>query len=314
MTALRLVSALHHACMKVSNLDDAYHRWSHLLGLHGERIGTKEAVLRCAYEEYALRLRQTKEKPFLDYICYELAPGLGLSDAEKFLKSRSQKVACVEVPLRGDGLQLRDPDGNDVVLIERVRPPDARPNEVRFSDLIPGWHPRKLGHVNFLTSNVKRQVQWYSEILGFGVTDWIGEEGVWLHVNADHHVLAFLEKGIDHIHHLAFEVVDWGELRVALDHLAKNRRHLVWGPGRHGMARNLFSYFRMAEEELFVELFCDLEQLASDHKVRHYPDDPHSSNTWGILPPRSYFRFDPAAVAAEEEQAEAYGKPIPAVP
>jgi catechol 2,3-dioxygenase-like lactoylglutathione lyase family enzyme len=209
---------------------------------------------------------------------------------------------------------LQDPDGNNVVLIERVRPADARPSEVRFSDVIPGWHPRKFGHVNFLTSNVKRQVQWYSEVLEFGVTDWIGDEGVWLHVNADHHSLAFLEKGFNHIHHLAFELVDWGELRVALDHLAKNQRHLVWGPGRHGMARNLFSYFRMVEEEHFVELFCDLEQLSADHQTRHFPDDPHSSNTWGILPPRTYFRFDQGAVEAEEEQAYAYGKPILAVP
>ena len=74
------------------------------------------------------------------------------------------------------------------------------------------------------------------------------------------------------------------------------------------MARNLFSYFRMVEEELFVELFCDLEQLTADHVVRMFPDDPHSSNTWGILPPRTYFRFDQAAIAAEDDQAYAYGR------
>jgi len=105
--------------------------------------------------------------------------------------------------------------------------------------------------------------------------------------------------------------VDWGEMRVALDHLAQNRRHIVWGPGRHGMARNLFSYFRMREEDLFVELFADLEQLPAHHVPRHFPDDPHSSNTWGILPPRTYFRFDQAAIEAEESQAYAYGQAIP---
>jgi hypothetical protein len=93
-----------------------------------------------------------------------------------------------------------------------------------------------------------------------------------------------------------------------LDHLARNRRHLVWGPGRHGMARNIFSYFRMVEEEHFVELFCDLEQLHRDHQTRHFPDDPHSSNTWGILPPRTYFRFDKEAIEAELTQKYAYGE------
>ena len=314
MKAQRLVGGLHHAALKVSDLDEAVGRWSRILGLHGEKLGTGQAVLRCTHEDYGLVLRQTEDKPFLDYVCYELTSGLKLEDARKTLSERGQHFSEVAVPVRGTGLKLRDPDGNDVVLIERVRPADARPSEVKFSDSIPGLHPRKLGHVNFLTSNIKSQVQWYTEVLDFQVTDWIGEEGVWLHVNADHHVLALLNKGYNHIHHLAFELVDWGELRVFLDHLARNQRHLVWGPGRHGMARNLFSYFRMVEEELFVELFCDLEQLQQDHEVRYFPDDPHSSNTWGILPPRSYFRFDKEAIEAEIAQSYAYGEPITAVP
>jgi catechol 2,3-dioxygenase-like lactoylglutathione lyase family enzyme len=314
MKPQRLVSAIHHAALKVADLHEAYGRWSHLLGLHGEIFSDDGAFLRCTHEDYCLLLRRTAEKPFLDHLCYELAPGLKVEDARRLLQDRGQDVATLEVPLRGKGLALHDPDGNRVVLIERVPPADPRPAEVQYSGRIPGWHPRKLGHVNFLTSDVQRQVEWYTEVLGFAVTDWIGTEGVWLHVDADHHVLAFLDKGLNHIHHLAFELVDWGELRVGLDHLAQNKRPVVWGPGRHGMARNLFSYFRMPEEELFVELFCDLEQLREDHQVRHFPDDPHSSNTWGVLPPRTYFRFDAAAVRAELDQSYAYQEPTPAVP
>jgi catechol 2,3-dioxygenase-like lactoylglutathione lyase family enzyme len=278
------------------------------------RIRGDQVILRCTYEDYALVLRQSNDKPFLDYVCYEFAPGMHMEDACKTLSQRGQNFSQTEVPLRGTGLKLSDPDGNRVVLVERVRPEDPRPSEVKFSDRIPGLHPRKLGHANFLTSDVKRQVQWYTEVLDFQVTDWIGDEGVWLHVNADHHVLAFLNKGYNHIHHLAFELVDWGELRVFLDHLAHSKRHLVWGPGRHGMARNLFSYFRMAEEELFIELFADLEQLKEDHEIRHFPDDPHSSNTWGILPPRTYFRFDKEAIETENAQSYAYGQAIITVP
>ncbi len=259
-------------------------------------------------------MRQSSDGPVLDYVCYELAPGLPLDAAARHLHLCGARVSTTTLPLRGDALVVDDPDGNRVLLTPRIVPDDRRPAEVRHSARIPGWHPRKLGHVNFLTHDVQRQVAWYTEVLQFQITDWIGTEGVWLHVNADHHVLAFLQKEIDHIHHLAFELVDWGEMRVALDHLARNRRHIVWGPGRHGMARNLFSYFRMVEEELFVELFCDLEQLQADHTVRHFPDDPHSSNTWGILPPRTYFRFDRAALDAEDEQASAYGRTIPTLP
>jgi catechol 2,3-dioxygenase-like lactoylglutathione lyase family enzyme len=270
-------------------------------------------VLRCTYEEYALVLRAART-PRVEYVCYELAAGVTLDEAAAHLESQRVSVSGIELPDQRRAIAVEDPDGNTVVLTEPIAAGDRRPAEVRHSARIPGWHPRKLGHANFLTRDVQRQVRWYTEVLGFRVTDWIGTEGVWLHVNADHHVLAFLQKDLAHIHHLAFELVDWGEMRVGLDHLAQNRRHIVWGPGRHGMARNLFSYFRMVEEELFVELFCDLEQLADDHVVRFFPDDPHSSNTWGILPPRSYFRFDRAAIEAEDAQADAYGRDIPALP
>jgi hypothetical protein len=143
------------------------------------------------------------------------------------------------------------------------------------------------------------------------ITDRLGAEGVWLHTGADHHMLALIDKGYAHLHHLALELTDWGELRVALDHLAQHGRWLGWGPLRHGVGQNLSAYVRIPEEECFVELFCDMEQLTPDHEPRDWPDDVQSSNTWGILPPRSYFRFDPVAVEAERQGREAMGQPLP---
>jgi catechol 2,3-dioxygenase-like lactoylglutathione lyase family enzyme len=306
---MKLVSAIHHAKLRVKHLDEAFKRWSHVLGLTGENYGDY-ALLRCAHEDFALVLQQGS-KAGIDYTAYELAPGLSLDAAKKELAARGLSPETVNVPQRGQGLRLADPDGNGVVLIERKRSVDPRPAEVKYSEIIPGFHPRKFGHVNYLTSNAERFISWYVDKLGFKITDRIGTEGCWLHVNADHHVLAVLEKGYNHIHHVAFELVDWGEFRVAFDHLAQNKRPVVWGPGRHGMARNLFSYFRMHEEDLFVELFADLEQLSEDHEPRQYPDDAHSSNTWGTLPPRSYFRFDEEAIQSELEQREAYLERVP---
>ncbi|MBV8733667.1 MAG: hypothetical protein JO120_02685, partial [Solirubrobacterales bacterium] len=97
-----------------------------------------------------------------------------------------------------------------------------------------------------------------------------------------------------------------------LDHLAQHGRWLAWGPLRHGLGRNLSAYVRIPEEECLVELFSDMEQLEPDHEPRDWPDDVRSSNTWGILPPRSYFRFDQAAVEAERRGLEALGAPLPA--
>ena len=146
------------------------------------------------------------------------------------------------------------------------------------------------------------------------LSDWLGEAGVWFHINTDHHVMALVDLGYAHFHHLAFETVDIGKMRDMLDHVARHGRWLGWGPTRHGIAGNIASYVRIVEEECFVELYCDMEQLQDDHVPRVYPDDRYSSNTWGPLPPRSYFRFDPVAVEYERESLETRGHVASAVP
>ncbi len=289
-----MIGRLHHARLRVADREEATARWSRLYGLSA--ASDDGALLRCAYEDFALELVEGSE-PGLEHVAYELRAGVALED----VTLDGEEVA---VPVRGRGLRLSDPDGNGVVVVERAVPADRTPPVARFTTTLPAFHPRRLQHVNYLTADVPRLVAWY-ERLGLAVTDWIGDEGCWLHADRDHHVLALLDKGHVHVHHLAFELVDWGELRVALDHLGQHGRPVTWGPGRHAMAQNLFAYVRMPEEALFVELFSDMEQLEPDHAVRHFPDDPHASNVWGVLPPRTYFRFDAEAVAAERAQLAA---------
>ncbi|MEM7799660.1 MAG: hypothetical protein AAF633_10765, partial [Chloroflexota bacterium] len=146
-----------------------------------------------------------------------------------------------------------------------------------------------------------RIFEWYTTVLGFQLTDWIGDAAVWMHINAKHHVIAFLDKGYNHIHHVAFDLVDFGEMRNMLDHLGKHGRYVTWGPLRHGMAQNLATYWRMWEEEMFIELCCDMQVLEADHEPVVHPDNPYASNTWGILPPRSYFKFDAESVEKERQ-------------
>ncbi|MCE7982246.1 MAG: hypothetical protein DYG89_13705 [Caldilinea sp. CFX5] len=302
----KLCMNLHHTCVLVADVAEAFHRYEMLLGLHGERFGDY-AIMRCMHEDYCLVLRDANgAKPFLDYVAYELENGLSLAAAEAELVRRGATPARVAVPVRGEGLRLTDPDGNGVVLIERQKPTDVRPPIMIPTNTLRGYHPRRLGHMNYLTADVKRIHHWYSEVLGFRTTDWIGDVAVWMHIDSRHHVIAFLEKGYPHVHHTAYDLVDWGEIRNALDHIAKHGRFITWGPLRHGMAQNLAVYWRMWEEEHFIELCTDMQVLEADHQPVVHPDNPYSSNTWGILPPRSYFKFDPESVAQERESAYSY--------
>ena len=295
---------IHHVGLRVADLDEAAARWSLQFGLSEAGREDGRVYLRCEYEPWSLEL--VTGDPGHDHTAFELRRGSGLDDAAAHLDALG-----VAFERRDGALNLADPDGNGIEILPFREDADGRPATARSTAQLPGFRPRKLGHVNLLTGRIREQSEFCSEVLGMKPSDYLGDDGAWFHINTDHHVIAFVNKGYAHFHHLAFDMADWGALRVAFDHLAQHGRWLGWGPVRHGLAQNLCGYVRITEEPLFVELYCDMEQLGPDHQPRHWPDDRHSSNTWGPLPPRSYFRFDEEALRYERESLEMLGHPLP---
>jgi catechol 2,3-dioxygenase-like lactoylglutathione lyase family enzyme len=296
-----------HVCLRVADLDEASARWCLQFGLVERSRGDGRALLACNDEPYSLELVEGGH-PGHDHAAFELRHDYTLDDARSHLEASG--CPCEE---REGSLFVSDPDGRAVQLLPFTEV-DTRPQHARPSATVHVGGPRRLGHVNCLTGDIRANAAFYTDVLGMGVSDWLGDGGVWLHVNSDHHVMALVDMGYAHFHHFAFETVDIGKMRDLLDHLARHGRWLGWGPARHGIAGNIASYVRILEEECFVELYCDMEQLQDGHVPRTYPDDRYSSNTWGPLPPRSYFRFDPVAIESERESWETRGRPLPPPP
>ena len=305
MIALRRID---HVCLRVADLDEAARRWCIQFGFseRGDRRTADRAYLACGYEPFSLELWSSRGEPGHEHSAFELREGCTPADAAAHLESFG-------VPYRRDDdghIHLVDPEGYGIELAP-FTPRDPYPDVGQSTTTLPGFRARKLGHVNVLTGQVVAMRDFYRDVLGMGVTDYLGSEGVWLHINADHHVMALVGKTPAHFHHLALDLVDWGTLRVAFDHLGQHNRWLGWGPVRHALGQNLCGYVRIPEEHLFVELYCDMEVLDLPHTAREWRDDPRGSNLWGILPPRSYFRFDDVAVESERNQLEALGTPLP---
>ena len=290
------------------DLDEAAARWCIQLGLVERARTDGRAFLACNDEPYSLELVPS-ESVGHDHVAFELHRSCSPDDAQSRLVELD-----VGHERRDDGLWLADPDGRAIQLVPHRAPgseEDRWPQHARSSSTVHVGGPRRLGHVNCLTGAIGANVAFYTDVLGMRISDWLGETGVWLHIDAEHHVMALVETGTPHFHHLAFDVVDIGKMRDLLDHLARHGRWVSWGPTRHGIAGNIATYVRITEEPCHVELYCDMEQLAEDHEPRVYPDDRYSSNTWGPLPPRSYFRFDPVAVEFERESWETRGRLLP---
>jgi catechol-2,3-dioxygenase len=301
---------LDHVALRVADLDAAAQRWCEQFGLTVRERSADRIALSCDDEPCALELLAPDgRRPGLHHVGWELARGCTLDQAREHLEAFGARVSQ-----DGAGVHTADAEGNGVQILPYREPVSRLVAHARAAGSTAIGHPRKLGHVNFLTGALDEQLRFYTDALGMVITDWLGDGGVWLHINSDHHVMALIDKGAPHFHHLAFEVVDIGQMRMALDHLGRHGRWLGWGPVRHGVGGNIAAYVRIVEEECFVELYCDMEQLLRDHEPRRWPDNRYSSNTWGPLPPRSYFRFDGAAIASERESLEAQGTPLAPAP
>jgi catechol 2,3-dioxygenase-like lactoylglutathione lyase family enzyme len=298
------LARIDHVRLRVADLDEASARWCRQFGLVERSRADGLVRLACDDEPYCIELAVAAGwAPGIDRVAYELDPSCSLSDARAHLSAAGIAVTDDE-----ERLGCEDPDGNGVVLLP-ARERTGRERYVQHARPAAGLPgaPRKLGHVNFLTGDLDAQIRFYTEALGMKISDRLGDVGAWMRITSEHHVMALVDTGDAHPHHLAFEYVEFGQIIAALDHLARDGRWLGWGPVRHGIAGNIAAYVRIVEEECFVELFCDMEHVAEDHEPRVWPDDRFSSNTWGPLPPRSYFRFDPAAIESERESLETRG-------
>ena len=104
--------------------------------------------------------------------------------------------------------------------------------------------PLKFGHIAYHCPDVQGVVKFYCDMLGFRVSDWRSDFFAFLRCSRDHHTVNFLRDAKTAIHHIAFEVRDWSDIKRACDLLAKSNIKLTWGPIRHIIGHNIAIYHK----------------------------------------------------------------------
>jgi catechol-2,3-dioxygenase len=155
--------------------------------------------------------------------------------------------------------------------------------------------PLKLGHVAHRVADVQKTVKFYTDVLGFRVSDWQADFFAFLRCGRDHHTVNFVHTDKPQLHHIAFEVKDWAEMNSASDHLARHGIQLVWGPGRHIIGHNVAAYHRNADN-VRVELYCEMDQISDERLGWFDPrpwhqDRPQVPKVWPKDTLRSYWGF-----------------------
>jgi catechol-2,3-dioxygenase len=189
-------------------------------------------------------------------------------------------------PDLGDTLWFNDPDSNR---IEVSVMPDLwhqyGPAQVHGQQL----RPLSLQHIALRTMHLEAMVDFYTEALGFDISDWLLRETAWLRCNTDHHTL-ILSQGNPGIDHIGYAIADGPTLLRWADHLSRYQTPVLWGPGRHGAGNDLF--LRFADTEgIHVELSAELQQYF-DRDVTTPPRLWHTRtiayNLWGTMPTWMY--------------------------
>ena len=145
--------------------------------------------------------------------------------------------------------------------------------------------PLKFGHIAYQCPDVQGIVNFYCDMLGFRLSDWRGDFFAFLRCSRDHHTVNFLRDAKTAIHHIAFEVRDWSDIKRAGDLLAKNNIQLTWGPLRHIIGHNIAIYHQNPDG-VVIEFFCEMDQMHDEELGYFEPrpwhqDRPQRPKVWG---------------------------------
>ena len=229
-------------------------------------------------EHHVVRLRAS-EQARVDVIALA-APDRAAVDA---LHDRVTQADCrlifaprdLDGPGGGYGFRFFSPDGLPFEISSDVARGTAR--EMRRWDGV----PQKISHIVLHSPDHKAAVTFFTDVLGFRVSDWLGDFMCFLRCNSAHHRLAIL-PGPPCLNHVAYDMLSVDCMMRGISRLKKKGTDILWGPGRHTAGNNTFSYFT-TPNGFAVEYTSELDEVdfeTHEHKV-HVPG-PQVMDQWGI--------------------------------
>lgn len=182
----------------------------------------------------------------------------------------------------GQGIRLYAPNG---VAVD-VGIGDAQPRNETVREAGPTIG--SLDHLSFAAEDVRAFVDFFVEILGFRLSDSVNDERHWLRCGPNHHTVAVF-VGENGLHHYAFETDDIRGLAQLGDVLASRGQNFLWGPGRHALGANIFTY-HLDPAGAILEVTSDMLQVVDDDEYEYtiWTDGLKSAVLWGPMAPAGF--------------------------
>lgn len=182
---------------------------------------------------------------------------------------------ATDAPGGGYGFRFFSPDGLPFEISSDVARGDSRPIE-RWEGI-----PIKISHIVLHSPDHHALVKFFTDVLGFKVSDWLGDFMCFLRCNSAHHRLAIL-PGPPCLNHVAYDMVGVDGMMRGLSRLRQRDIDVRWGPGRHTAGDNTFSYFT-TPSGLAVEYTAELEEVDFESfEPTVYEPGPRIMDQWGV--------------------------------
>lgn len=248
------VRRLGHATFSTPDIERQVDYWSNVMGMVVTDRTKDRVMLATTFGHEAIAL-VPGPAGLLKRLSFQVAPGSDLGELARNLAGHGvecERAGDISPGVR-NAVTFTDSKGT---LIEIYADYELAKDDGRD----PVIAPLKFGHIAYRVNDPGKITGFYCDVLGFRVSDWIGDHFSFLRCGPDHHTVNFARYAEEKLHHIAFEVKDVATLNRACDYLAKNKIQLVWGPIRHVVGHNIAAYHRNPDE-IRVELYCELDVM-----------------------------------------------------
>ena len=272
------VRRLGHATCETPDLEKQLDYYTKVVGLHLTAREKDRAFLTARTGQLAVELVRAG-KPRCAKLSFEVAAEEDFADMARRLTADGvrNELRSDSIPGTPRLLSFQDPKGTTIELF----------TEWKFlgrDQSATGIGPLKIGHVAFFVEEPKPIAEFYDRVLGFKVSDWIGDFFVFMRCNADHHAVNFIKAEHVTMHHVAFELRDFAHLQNACDLLGDNDIPIIWGPVRLGPGHNVAAFHRNPDDQI-VEVYAELDQMKDEELGYFDPrpwhkDQPQRPKVW----------------------------------
>ncbi|MFD8193876.1 VOC family protein [Streptomyces wuyuanensis] len=249
------------------------------------------------------------------------------SDVDRLAAAVGHPVRDIDVPGGGRSVALFDPSGLPVRVVHCAEPLPTLPGQqpLILNTGIEGRRtnttqrpPRepsriqRLGHVVLETRTFTGTLNWYLDILGMIVSDFLFLDGQRRRgptmafircdqgsVPVDHHTLALhLGPGTGYVHS-AYQVTDLDAIAAGGEYLAERGYRRSWGIGRHIQGSQLFDYWR-DPDHFMLEHFADGDLFSCDLEPGWAPMSASGLAQWGPPVTRDFLGTSPSPAKLRE--------------